>query len=272
LEAADALLAGGTSIDQALGAMTELLRRMLLLRTCGRDTEVLDLTEDMRESLAARADGFDPAALVHGIAVCEAAARQGRLGASARAVFDAALVRLALAAELIDPATVPPPVSEAGATKKKRSAERSEPKPSREGAEAIDPPKATPPAPTADPCATETLEQIWTRLVESVTGQAAKATFDGIEPIRFDVDRVVVRSLGGPMSSLVLERLTKRLSDAAGRGVRVESDEPAEPAAPAAQPGGSTHIDDPRVDLAMELFDASVIDVKKHEPREQRDV
>jgi DNA polymerase-3 subunit gamma/tau len=272
LEAADALLAGGTSIDQALGAMTELLRRMLLLRTCGRDTEVLDLTEDMRESLAARADGFDPAALVHGIAVCEAAARQGRLGASARAVFDAALVRLALAAELIDPATVPPPVSEAGATKKKRSAERSEPKPSREGAGAIDPPKATPPPPTADPCATETLEQIWTRLVESVTGQAAKATFDGIEPIRFDVDRVVVRSLGGPMSSLVLERLTKRLSDAAGRGVRVESDEPAEPAAPAAQPGGSTHIDDPRVDLAMELFDASVIDVKKHEPREQRDV
>ena len=274
LEAADALLAGGTSIDQALAALTESLRRMLLLRTCGSDTEVLDLTDEARESLSVQAEQFEPASLVHGIAVCEAAARQGRLGASARAVFDAALVRLALAAQLIDPASVPSPIA-SGGTKKKRSVERSEPKPS---------PKATKPKPAAKakakakakatpPPASETLEQIWTRLVDSASGQAAKAIFDGIEPIRFDADLIIVRSSTGPMSRLVLERLAERLTDAVGRGIRVESDEFAEQPARSPQQGGTTHIDDPRVDLAMELFDASVVDVKKHNPREeQRDV
>jgi DNA polymerase-3 subunit gamma/tau len=264
LESADALLAGGISIDQALSALTESLRRMLLLRTCGRDTEVLDLTEELRESMAAQAAEFEPASLVHGIAVCEAAARQGRLGASARAVFDAAIVRLALAAELIDPASVPRPVAATG-TKKKRSVKQSEAKPS---------PRVSKPAagPKTPQPVVESLEQVWTRLVESVSGQAAKATFDGIEPIRFDADRVVVRSTAGPLSSVVLERLTKRLSDATGRGIRVESDEPADPTE-SPQQTRATQIDDPRVDLAMELFDASVVDVKKRESREeQKDV
>lgn len=269
LEAAEGLLAGGTSIDQALGALTESLRRMLLLQTCGSDTEVLDLTDELRTTLASQAEQFDPAALVHGIAVCEAAARQGRLGASARAVFDAAVVRLALASELIDPATVPPPVATAGGTKKKRSVARPEPKPPPVSKA---PATAVKPAPQAEPAPIDSLEQIWTQLVESATGQAAKATFDGIDPIRFDTDRVIVRSSTGPVSVLMLERLAKRLSEAAGRGVRVESDQPADPPPQPRSRGESTQVDDPRVDLAMELFDASIIDVKKHEPREQRDV
>lgn len=265
IESAEALLAGGTSIDQALSALTESLRRMLLLRTCGRDTEVLDLTDEVRESLAVQAERFDPAAIVHAIAVCEAAARQGRLGASARAVFDAALVRLALASELIDPASVPPPVA-AGGTKKKRSVAQSEPKPV---------PKATPakakPSAKAKRPPDDSLEQIWIELVKSATGQAAKATFDGIEPIRFEADRIVVRGLAGSVSTVVLERLTKRLSDAAGRGVRVESDEPVQQVAVASS-SRTSQVDDPRVDLAMELFDASVVDVKKHRSQEQQDV
>ncbi|MDP6479556.1 MAG: DNA polymerase III subunit gamma/tau [Phycisphaerales bacterium] len=271
LEAADALLAGGTSIDQALAALTESLRRMLLLRTCGSDTEVLDLTDEARESLSVQAEQFEPASLVHGIAVCEAAARQGRLGASARAVFDAALVRLALAAQLIDPASVPSPIA-SGGTKKKRSVERSEPKPNSKTAKPKPAAKAKSKAKAREtpPPASETLEQIWARLVASASGQAAKATFDGIEPIRFDVDLIIVRSSTGPMSRLVLERLTERLSDAAGRGIRVESDEFAEQPSRSPQQGGTTHIDDPRVDLAMELFDASVVDVKKHNPREEQ--
>lgn len=286
LEAADKLLAGGTSIDQALQALTESFRQMLLIRTCGHDTEVLDLTDESRALLATQSEQFDPPSLVHAIAVCEAAARQGRLGASARAVFDAALVRLALAADLINPAAVLAPVVSSAATKKKRAiaspkneapkratSTNSAPKksaaspPIKKKAAALKPKSAAP-----DPVESESLEAVWIRLVKMAKSQAAKATFEGVEPVRFEGDSVVVRSSGAPMPRGLLDRIAKRLSDAVGRGVKVDADTPMK-AAPIRRPrGASADVDDPRVDLAKELFDASVIDVRKHEHQEERDV
>jgi DNA polymerase-3 subunit gamma/tau len=298
LEAADQLLAGGTSIDQALQAFTELFRQMLLIRTCGPDTEVLDLTEDARVVLAAQAEQFDPPSLVHGIAVCEAAARQGRLGASARAVFDAALVRLALAADLISPAAIAAPVSGGGGAKKKRAVvppkksppmkvapepiakkkpAASKPAASKPAASKPAAPKPAASTPAAASASTrrssmESLEQVWDRLVKTAKSQVAKATFEGVEPVRFDGDSMVVRSTGAPIPRGLLERLAKRVSDAAGRGVKVNAETPM-PATPTRrQSGTSTEVDDPRVDLAKELFEASVVDVRKHEQQEEHDV
>jgi DNA polymerase-3 subunit gamma/tau len=266
LEAADRLLAGGTSIDQALAALTEAFRRMLLLSTCGLQTEVLDLPLESRESLMEQASRFDPPSLVHAIAVTESVARQGRLGASFRALFDAAIVRLSLASDLIDPASVSPPVEMAA--KKKRSAlkpaekasapdttakprERASSLPSAQPAKSPKPPKQ----------ATEGLEEMWNRLHAAASTRAAKAAFAEVQPIRFDESRVVVRPLAGKIPSMVVERLTKWLSDAAGRGIRVEPEHEPEPE-PRKRAQSSTAIDDPRVDMAKDLFDATVIDVK----------
>ncbi len=261
LEAADRLLASGTSIDQALGALTEAFRRMLLLSTCGLHTEVLDLPDELRESLMEQANRFDQPSLVHAIAVSESVARQGRLGASFRALFDAAIVRLSLASDLIDPARVRAPV-EAGAKKKRPSLKPAENKPTLKAKTtpvASELPQASPAPRGQSAGADEGLEAMWQRLQEGATSQAAKATFADVQPIRFDENRVVVRSVEGVIPSMVVDRLTEWLSDAAGRGIRVEPE--CEPEPPRAA-DSAADVDDPRVDLAKDLFDATIIDVK----------
>jgi len=280
LTSAEALLASGTSIEQAMAALIESLRAMLVVSACGADTEVLEASDDRRETAVAQAAQFDPASIVHAIAVCDAVARQGRLGASARAVMDAGLVRLALASDLVDPAAIAAmpanapanrsrtpsakptgqqsakPASSA-ATKPKRSA-----KPSSKGAAAKrasrSPQKAS--AEPKPPVGSEPLEAIWSRLVSEATSQSAKAAFEGIRPVRFDADLVVVSSDEGPLPAVLVERLASRMSDAAGRSVRVESDSAGTPPPP---PATVDDVNDPRVELAKDLFDATVIDVRK---------
>ncbi|MBT5583147.1 MAG: hypothetical protein HOJ54_03980 [Phycisphaerae bacterium] len=139
--------------------------------------------------------------------------------------------------------------------------------PIKKKAAALKPKSAAP-----DPVERESLEAVWIRLVKMAKSQAAKATFEGVEPVRFEGDSVVVRSSGAPMPRGLLDRIAKRLSDAVGRGVKVDADTPVKAAPIRRQRGSSTDVDDPRVDLAKELFDASVIDVRKHEHQEERDV
>ncbi len=260
LQSADALLASGTSIEQAMLALIESLRAMLLVSACGADTEVLEASDARREIAVAQASRFDSASIVHAIAVCDAVARQGRLGASARAVMDAGLVRLALASELVEPtavATMPVQRPAAPAT--------TAPSPPAQPSRPVDatPAKesgtrgAAPEIQASSAC--EPLEAIWTKLVDEATTQAAKAAFEGIRPVRFDADLIVVRSDDGPVPAVLVERLASRISDAAGRSVRVESDAPKA----AASVAPAEHADDPRVELAKDLFDATVIEVRK---------
>ncbi|MDP7070011.1 MAG: DNA polymerase III subunit gamma/tau [Phycisphaerales bacterium] len=298
LEAASRLLAAGTSIDQALGALTEAFRRMLLLRTCGVDTEVLDLPAELRESLLAQANRFDQPSLVHAIAVTESVARQGRLGASFRALLDAALVRLALASDLIDPASVqisvepgskkkrsglnpadPAPKSpepagvkkaaskpkkaaskpKKAASKPKKAASKPKKAASKPKKAASKPKKAATPEVETPSKADEGLEEVWNRLQGAASTQSAKAAFAEVQPILFEARRVVVRPVGAVVPSMVVDRLTQWLSEAAGREIRVEAEHAAEPPQPSAT---AARVDDPRVDFAMDLFDATVIDVK----------
>lgn len=260
LRAAEELLASGASIDQALGSLVEYFRRMLIVSSCGVDTEVLDLSSEQREGISERAARFDPPSLVHAIAVCEAVARQGRLGASARAVFDAGLVRLALAGDLIDPSNLA--AAPAMATPK-RIVTKSKDKPTKKAAK----PKPDKPMvskktkqPKLAVDGADSLETIWKQLVSSATSQAAKAAFEGIETIKFDDDLIVIRSDAGVIPMMLLERIETKLSDAAGRRIRVQSDSPPDEAPPALSPQDAG--DDPCVELVKDLFDATVIKVR----------
>jgi DNA polymerase-3 subunit gamma/tau len=313
LTSADALLAAGTSIEQAMAALVESFRAMLIVSACGATSEVLEASDARRSVAVEQASRFDAASIVHAIAVCDAVARQGRLGASARAVMDAGLVRLALGSALVDPSAIAAmPPSEANAprgdgpstppaaatsstgTKAKGTARRpakaqpsksqpskSQPSKSQASKSQASRPQASRPqasksqasksqaskaqaskaaAASEPPAARASLEDIWTRLVSEATTQAAKAAFEGIHPVRFDGDLVVVRSEEGPVPAVLVERLASRMSDAAGRSVRVESDAPAKAPAPTVP---VEDVDDPRVELAKDLFDATVIDVRK---------
>ena len=268
LRAAEELLASGVSIDQALGSLVEYFRRMLIVSTCGVDTEVLDLSNEQREGIFQRAARFDPPALVHAIAVCEAVARQSRLGASARAVFDAGLVRLALAGDLVDPSSLAAapamaaPKQIAAGSKEKPAKKAAKPKPKPKQGKATIPKITKQPKPAAGSPVevADSLETIWQQLVSSATSQAAKAAFEGVQAIKFAEDLVVIRSDAGSVPKMLIERIETKLSAAAGRRIRVQADSPSDevPATLAPQDAG----DDPRVEMVKDLFDATVIKVQ----------
>jgi DNA polymerase-3 subunit gamma/tau len=102
LEAADQLLAKGAGMEVVLDSLASRLRDLMILAACGRDTDLVDSTGESRDEDAARAERFDVAALSHMIAVCESVMRSLRNSALPRALFDAALVRLAMTEKLAD--------------------------------------------------------------------------------------------------------------------------------------------------------------------------
>ncbi|MBK7403486.1 MAG: hypothetical protein IPJ41_02340 [Phycisphaerales bacterium] len=100
LECADGLLTKGSGLEVVLDSLAARLRDLMILCACGRGTELVDSTADAREEDAARAERFDVAALSHMIAVCESVMRSIRNSALPRALFDAAVVRLAMTERL----------------------------------------------------------------------------------------------------------------------------------------------------------------------------
>ncbi|RMH11849.1 MAG: DNA polymerase III subunit gamma/tau [Planctomycetota bacterium] len=104
LSAGDELLGRGSGADLFLESLTERLRDLMVLSACGPQTELVELVGKAREEEAARAGRFDPAALVHMIAICDAVQRMLRTSASPRALIEATLVRLALSERFADAA------------------------------------------------------------------------------------------------------------------------------------------------------------------------
>jgi len=102
LEAGGELVALGLPPDAALESLAQRLRDVMVLGVCGQDTRLVEQGEAARAEDASRAQRLDAATLSHMIALCEAAARACRQGPFARAMYDAALVRLAMAERFAD--------------------------------------------------------------------------------------------------------------------------------------------------------------------------
>ena len=100
LEAADELLAKGSGQEIVLESLAGCLRDLMVLCACGPETDLVDSSGDARAEDVARAERFDVASLSHMIAVCESVMRGMRNSALPRALFDAAIVRLAMTESL----------------------------------------------------------------------------------------------------------------------------------------------------------------------------
>ncbi len=87
----------GMSPDTLIGGLTDHLRNLLVLRTCGAKSDLVEVPGLSIEDLAAQAERFDPAALSQDIAILEELRRNMRTSQAGRALLDATLVRLALA-------------------------------------------------------------------------------------------------------------------------------------------------------------------------------
>ena len=97
LKQADAIVAGGLSVDSLIAALADHLRNLLVLRTCGPDEELVEVPGLPLADLLKQAERFDPAALTQDITLLEELRRNVRQSQAGRALLDATLVRMALA-------------------------------------------------------------------------------------------------------------------------------------------------------------------------------
>lgn len=97
IELADQLVQQGVSREQVIESIAERLRDLLVLSVCGQQTPLVELAGDARDAALTQAKRFDPPGITHLIAVCESCSRMLGQTVMPRALFDAMLVRLALA-------------------------------------------------------------------------------------------------------------------------------------------------------------------------------
>jgi len=106
LKSADALSRRGVSPEQMLATLADRFRDLMVVSTCGVETDLLEVSDEARKELAASARRFDAPALTHMIALCDTVARTTKLSASPRAMLDAAVVRLAMSEKIADVASL----------------------------------------------------------------------------------------------------------------------------------------------------------------------
>ena len=97
LKLADKLICEGLSPDTLVNALSDHLRNLLVVRTCGADSELIEVAGLAAGDLEKQAGRFDPIVLTQDITILEDLRRQLRQTQAGRALLDATLVRLALA-------------------------------------------------------------------------------------------------------------------------------------------------------------------------------
>jgi DNA polymerase-3 subunit gamma/tau len=125
LERADRLMTGGLSADTLISTLADHFRNLLILRTCGPKSNLVEVPGIAIDDLVKQAERFDPIVLTQDIAILEELRRSLRSSQAGRALLDATLVRLTLAEqfstvdELLNRASGAPASS--GAVQKKKS-------------------------------------------------------------------------------------------------------------------------------------------------------
>jgi DNA polymerase-3 subunit gamma/tau len=97
LEQAEKLITGGLSADTLIATLVDHLRNLLILRTCGPESHLVEVPGLPMKDLVAQADRFDAVVLTQDITILEELRRTLRQTQAGRALLDATLVRLALA-------------------------------------------------------------------------------------------------------------------------------------------------------------------------------
>lgn len=98
----DEALAGGQTLDRFCDLLIDHVRKLMILRICGKDSDLVDVPEHLRERLAAQAAHYPAPTYVYMLTLLEEVRRAVRNFGAGRALLDAAVVRLTLAREFTD--------------------------------------------------------------------------------------------------------------------------------------------------------------------------
>jgi DNA polymerase III gamma/tau subunit len=97
LSQADKIIADGLAVDTLIVSLIDHLRNLMLLRTCGPKSDLVEVPGLSLTELSKQAEMFDPAALSQDIVILEELRRHVRQSQAGRALLDATLVRMSLA-------------------------------------------------------------------------------------------------------------------------------------------------------------------------------
>jgi len=106
LEVLDRSLGQGTALDHWCSLFIGQIRDLMILRTCGPETDLVDLPAALREQLAAQSARFDPGTYVFMITLLEELRRSVKNSGSGRALVESAIVRMAEASNFSSIATL----------------------------------------------------------------------------------------------------------------------------------------------------------------------
>jgi DNA polymerase-3 subunit gamma/tau len=102
LSALDAALQTGRTVDRFSDHLIEHMRTLMLISVCGADTDLVDVPPNVRTELAEQAKRFDAPTYVYMISLLEELRRNVKSSGAARALADAAIVRLAMSHKFTD--------------------------------------------------------------------------------------------------------------------------------------------------------------------------
>ncbi len=94
---ADSIITNGLSVDSLIASLVDHLRNLLILRTCGPDSHLVEVPGLSLAELTKQSQQFDAGALSQDIVILEELRRHVRQSQAGRALLDATLVRMALA-------------------------------------------------------------------------------------------------------------------------------------------------------------------------------
>ncbi len=102
LKALDDALQTGRTVEQFCTHLIEHLRTLMILNVCGPETDLIDVSSSMRETLVEQSARFDGPTFVYMITLLEELRRSVKSSGAARALADAAVVRLAMSTSFSD--------------------------------------------------------------------------------------------------------------------------------------------------------------------------
>ena len=97
LSQADSVISNGLTVDTLIASLVDHLRNLMLLRTCGSKSDLVEVPGLSLADLSRQAELFDPGALSQDIVILEELRRHVRQSQAGRALLDATLVRMTLA-------------------------------------------------------------------------------------------------------------------------------------------------------------------------------
>ena len=102
LQALDRALQTGRTVERFCDHLIAHVRTLMLMSVCGHDTDLVDVADQTRPQLAEQAEHFDAPTYVYMVTLIEELRRTVKFSGAARALADAAIVRLAMSRQFTD--------------------------------------------------------------------------------------------------------------------------------------------------------------------------